>query len=199
MNLNGVTYFGPELDAPQILEKLPASFRTILKQINGFILFGGALHVRGACSGPVWHSLDAAWSGETAFHRLYPAVQTHWIPFAEDCVGDQFFIVDGAILRLEAETGEVHVTSRTLREFLEAVEADPVETLRAEPLLQFRREKGELPEGHLLMAYPPFCTEEAKSGVSLAAMDASHVHNFHATLARQLPSDGEKIRIKVVE
>ncbi len=199
MNLSGVTYVGPELDAPEFLDRLPASLRSLLEQMNGFILFGGALHVRGACEYPTWHSLEAAWNGEAAFHRLYPAVQTHWIPFAEDCVGDQFFIVDGTILRLEAETGEVNETNLTLRQFLAAVEADPVKTLQAEPLLQFRQEKGDLPHGQLIHAYPPFCTEEARDGVSLAAVAASQLHDFHAALARQLPSIGERMLVKVIE
>lgn len=199
MNLNGVTYTGPELGTPELLERLPVGLRSLLEQTNGFILFDGALHVRGACDCPTSHSLSAAWCGEAAFHRLYPAVQAHWIPFAEDCVGDQFFIVDGTIRRLEAETGEVHETKMTLRQFLEAVEADPMKTLQAEPLLQFREENGDLPQGHLILAYPPFCTEEARDGVSLAAIAAPEVHSFHANFARQLPSVGSKIFVKVVE
>ena len=199
MNLDGITFIGPTVHAPQVLDRLPDSLRTLLEQVNGFILFGGALHVRGACQTPNWHSLDEAWSGEAAFHRLYPAVKAHWIPFAEDCVGDQFFIGDGTILRLEAETGKMHETGMTLRQFLEAVQADPVKALQAEPLLQFRQEKGDLPKGQLILAYPPFCTVEAGAGVNLAAMDASHVHKFHADLAHQLPSDGGTLRLKITE
>jgi hypothetical protein len=199
MDLSGITYMGPAADDPAVLDKVPDSLRVLLGQINGFILYGGALHIRGACQHPTWHSLRAAWEGATAFHRTYPGVEAHWVPFAEDCVGDQFFLADGKVLSLAAETGEVHATTMTLRQFLEAVEADPVETLMAHPLLQFRQEKGDLPEGQLIMAYPPFCTEESGRGVSLAALDAAEVHQFHAVLAQQVPPDGSKIRIEIVD
>ncbi len=199
MDLSGVTYIGPAADDHEVLDKLPDSLRTLLGQINGFILFGGALHVRGACLNPEWHSLRAVWNSETAFHRIYPSVEEQWIPFAEDCVGDQFFLGDDRILHLEAETGDVHATAMTLHRFLEAVEADPVKALKAEPLIKFRQEKGDLPEGQLILAYPPFCTEESEAGVSLTATDASQVHRFHADLARQLPPDGSKLQFKLVD
>jgi len=145
------------------------------------------------------HVLSAVWDSETAFHRIYPSVEEQWIPFAEDCVGDQFFLGDGSILHLEAETGDVHATAMTLCQFFEAVEADPVKALKAEPLLKFRQEKGDLPEGQLILAYPPFCTEDSGAGVSLTATDASQVHRFHADLARQLPPDGGKLQFKVLD
>jgi hypothetical protein len=199
MDLNGITFLGPTVHDTAVLDRLPTSLRTLLEQVNGFILFGGALHVRGACQTPNWHSLEQAWSGDAAFHRLYPAVKAHWIPFAEDCVGDQFFIGDGTILHLEAETGAMHETGMTLHHFLEAVQADPVKALQAEPLLQFRQEKGDLPAGQLILAYPPFCTKEAGAGVSLVALDAAHVHRFHADLANQLPSDDDKLHVKIID
>lgn len=194
MDLSGVTYIGPEMVDPAILDQLPTNLGSLLKQINGFILYGGALHVRGLCNSPTWHSLEAAWHGKDAFHRIYPSVEAKWIPFAEDCVGDQFFLTEGTILRLEAETGVVHATDMKLRQFLEAVEADPVVTLNAGPLVRFRKEKGELPEGQLILAYPPFCAKESADGVSLTAMDCMKVYQFHADLARQLPPDGSKAR-----
>ncbi|GHC52423.1 SMI1/KNR4 family protein [Neogemmobacter tilapiae] len=195
MDLSGVTYIGPELDGSANLDHLPSNLGALLEQINGFILYGGALHVRGLCQSPRWHSLEEVWHGKDAFHLLYPSVAAHWVPFAEDCVGDQFFLSDGTILRLEAETGAVHATNLTLKQFLAAVEADPVATLSAEPLIQFRKEKGDLPEGQLILAYPPFCAKESADGVSLTAMDCTKVHRFHADLERQLPQDGSLVRV----
>ncbi|MFN0193635.1 MAG: hypothetical protein ACKVP5_16960 [Aestuariivirga sp.] len=199
MELSCVTFMGPTVDDGAILDQLPENLRNLLKQTNGFILNGGALHVRGACRSPLWHSLGAAWNGEAAFHRIYPSVDANWIPFAEDCVGDQFFIADGKVLYLKAETGEVDATTMTLRQFLDAAEKDPIHALKAEPLLRFRQEKGDLSEGKLIMAYPPFCTKEAENGVSLAAMDAWELHRFHALLASKLPPDSSKLEVVVTE
>jgi hypothetical protein len=199
MDLSGVTWIGPPVDDHEVLGRLPDGLRTILQQVNGFILYGGALHLRGACQTPAWHSLDTAWNSEAAFHRLYPAVEAHWVPLGEDCVGDQLFLAGGSILYLDAEIGEVHSTAMSLRQFLDAVEADPVNALQAEPLLRFRQEKGDLPEGHLILAYPPFCTEEARAGVSLAAAVVSQVHLFHADLARGLPPDGGKLKVEIID
>ena len=48
------------MDDATLLRVLPAQLADVLRQVNGFILHGGAFHLRGACSGPLWHSLRAA-------------------------------------------------------------------------------------------------------------------------------------------
>ena len=59
MRISGVTYQGPQERDDDLLTRLPGPLRSLLSQINGFILVGGALHVRGACELPAWHSLKA--------------------------------------------------------------------------------------------------------------------------------------------
>jgi hypothetical protein len=102
-----VTYVGPPIDDADILARVPSDLADRLRQANGFIWFGGGLHVRGACREPAWHSLRAAWEGDAALHVLYPTVQVDDVPFAEDCVGDQFLIRGGTVWKLAAETGDV--------------------------------------------------------------------------------------------
>jgi hypothetical protein len=194
MKLDRVSYTGPAIDDPKLLENLPTELAELLQQTNGFIQYDGGLHVRGACHAPAWHSLRDAWLGADAFHRLYPDVTADDVPFAEDSLGDQFLLRDDIVWRLFAETGEMESLEAPLDEFLESVQKDPVEELALHPLMQFQEDGGKLPPGKLLAAYPPFCSEESADGVSLAAVPSAERRRALADLARQireLPDGGE--------
>ncbi len=198
MELNHITYQGPSMDDPELLAQVPESLAAILASVNGFIQFGGGLHIRGACTAPEWHCLRRAWHGPKSMSELFPEIDKSWVPFAEDCVGDQFLLKDREVLRLTAETGEVEHLGLTLGDFLRNAGANPIEYLSMEPLLQFMEDHGELPEGHLIQAYPPFCTKEAAQGVSLKAIPAWELHEFHSELARSLPkNDGDAFQIMI--
>lgn len=201
MQLEHVTYTGPPLDDGDLLDRLPANLAGLLRQINGFIQFHGGLHVRGACREPDWHSLRDAWDGEAAFWRLYPEVRQADVPFAEDCMGDQFVLRDAVVHKLSAETGDAESLGVGLREFFEAVAADPVEYLSLHPLLQHQQDGGGLEPGQLLAAFPPFCTKESADGVSLAAIPAGERRRFLADLAAQLREvpEGGKIDFRVMD
>lgn len=199
MDLRNLTYQGPPVDDPATLHRLPADYRRLLEQINGFIQFGGGLHIRGACMEPVWNALAPVWSGPHAFSTCYPSVAPSDIPFGQDALGDQFLLRDGLVYRLAAETGELEALDRGLFAFLEAAQADPVEYLALHPLLRFQREGGALRPGELLSVYPPFCTAESAGGVSLRAVPAMERIGFLAELAEQLrgvPEQG-KVTIKI--
>ena len=197
MELTHVTYQGPDIDDAAILARVPAPLRRLLESANGFIQFGGGLHVRGACRRPHWHALRVAWDGDTALHALYAAVTPEDVPFAQDCVGDQFLLRDGEVLRLDGETGDIRPQAAGLVPFLEAVAADPVDYLMMQPLLQLLDEGGTLDPGQLIHAYPPFCTVESGKGVSLRALPALELIRSHAHVAAQLPPDGRRIAVKV--
>lgn len=199
MELNHVTFQGPPIDDPAILEQLPKSLVSLLRSLNGFVQFGGGLHVRGACVEPDWHSLRHAWLGPESISNLFPAVRQDWVPFAEDCVGDQFLLNGAEVIRLSAETGELDDLGLSLGEFLRQANANPVEFLAMAPLLQFRKDHGDLPEGYLVQAYPPFCTMEAANGVSLGAVSAWDLHKYHADFAKSLPADGGTLRVDLGE
>src|SRR5258708_35360566 len=89
-----LTFRGPSIDDPDILEHIPNELAELLRQINGFIHSRGGLHVRGACHNPSWHSLRSIWHGDHALHRGYQTVRESDIPFAQDCFGDQFLMRD---------------------------------------------------------------------------------------------------------
>jgi hypothetical protein len=199
MDLSGVTFRGPALADTEVLCELPAEYAATLHEMNGFVAFDGGFHVRGICDEPPWHSLVAAWHGEEALHRLFPAVLDSDVPFAEDCMGDQFILRKSVVHRLSAESGTIRSLSLSWSQFFTALLADPFMFLQLHPLAQFQREGGHLQPGQLLNVYPPFITKEAAHGVSLAAISARERIRFLSDFARQLASigDGEQVRIAV--
>lgn len=200
MELSNVTFHGPEFEAdPPFIGALPTNLVDLLRQINGFVQFGGGLHVRGICDKPTWHSISEMMDGATALHRSYGVVLPTDVPFAQDCMADQFLLRDGLIYKLQSETGELRPLSLTLSQFFLALETDPIEFLAMQPLLRFQREGNALEPGQVLHAYPPFCTKEARNGVSLRAVSISEALAFLTDFSRQISSlaDGERIRIRV--
>src|SRR5688572_427235 len=124
VKLDGLTWTGPKIDDRDILRELPEALRELLGWQNGFVLHGGAVHVRGACLAPDWHSLRNAWHGDEAMHKLYAAMQPADVPFAQDIFGDQFLLRDEVVMRLFAESGEVEMMAENLDEFLAALNID---------------------------------------------------------------------------
>jgi hypothetical protein len=136
------TYVGPAIDDADLLAMLPEPLSSRLSQVNGFIRYGGGLHLRGACTTPAWHALRWAWFGSRAFHQLYWDVEPTDIPFAEDCMGDQFLLRHDVVLRLSAETGVLEGLEIGLAEFFSKAEESPLEFLQMHPLVQFQSEGG---------------------------------------------------------
>jgi hypothetical protein len=198
MDFPHLTYSGPPIDDPEILARVPAELMALLNERNGLIALSGGFHLRGACKEPDWHSLRYAWEGPGALHQLFAEVLESDVPFAEEACGDQFLLRNGQVIRLAAETGEVGVVGATLAAFLAAVRDDGVRTLGLEPLLAFLGEGQALAPGQLLSVYPPFCTVEARNGVSLKAIPAGERIAFLAGLAQQLMDlpDGAQVELK---
>ena len=142
MNLSfpGATYMGPPISDPDVLSLLPFDLRDSLQKMNGFIAWEGGLHLRGICREPAWHSLELFWTGEYSFSRRYPAVRKADIPFGQDCLGDQFLIRDGQVLRLRAESGDVVELKMDFLTFLDEVRWNPSPLLELEPLTRFKNE-----------------------------------------------------------
>ena len=200
MELNYITYTGPQFEEnPSLLSALPQNLVSLLKQINGFVQFHGGLHVRGVCATPSWHSLESVMSGEIALHRLYPVLTPSDIPFAQDCVADQYILRDGIVHKLEAETGALESLGVGLGSFFSAIQENPIEYLAMQPLLQFQSEGGSLEPGQVLQAYPPFCTVQAGAGVCLSSISAQEAIVFLADFARQISDipTGGKFNIRI--
>lgn len=195
IELDHVSWTGGDVTDPEILEQAPEALADMLRQCNGLLWYGGGFHLRGAVLEPAWHSLRHAWQGEDAFWRHYPDVLEGDVPFGEDCVGDQYLLRDGKVIRLMAEDGEVEPLDLGLVRFFEQAAAQPRDALSLEPLIRFDADHDRLLEpGELLRAVPPFVTTESESGnVELVALPALEVHGFHRELAariRDVPEGG---------
>lgn len=72
---------------------------------------------------------------------------------------------------------------------------DPGEIIDSSPLQQFMREGRELKPGQLIHVYPPLCTKEASSGISVRAVPTEELTAFHADFAGQIADlpDGSQI------
>ena len=192
-----ITYRGPVESDRSLLALLPEDLRELLTSVNGFVAFGGGLHVRGACDFPPWHSLRTIWQGHLSLQRTYPLLHDDDIPFAQDCMGDQFVLRDGLVFRLTLETSHLDRLQLTLTDFMKAAELDPLEVLQMHPLLQLHKQGSVLEPGQLINAYPPFSTEQAAEGVSLRAVPADEQIAYELDFFTQVENlkDGETFPI----
>jgi hypothetical protein len=188
MEQSSPSYAGSEITDTEILDRVPEDYRRLLHQTNGFILFDGGLHVRGAVLAPEWHSLRTVWLGDSALHKLFPAIRETDVPFAQDCLGDQFVLRAGIVHKLDGEIGDVESLAMSLETFLSQARGNPIEFLSLQPLLQFMSEGGKLKPGQLLSVYPPFITKESADGVSLKAISMYDRLGFLADFAKQVTS-----------
>ncbi len=189
----GVPYNDDEQGDPILLREVPVELARLLKVRNGFVAFGGGLHVRGACKQPPWHSLREAWKGDGALHERYPELRPSDIPFAQDCVGDQYLLRDGEVVQLFAEMGEVEHLDMSLSEFFRAVKDDPVDLLCTEPLELFMQSNTRLEPGRLLQVFPPFCCDADER--ELRDMPADELLDYHTELSQRLSELPEGVEL----
>jgi hypothetical protein len=196
----GLIYHGGDLDDLELLAALPTEYRSFLQQTNGCILFDGGLHLRGAVRSPEWHSLRKVWQGDLALHELFSAVEESDVPFAQDCLGNQFLLREGVVQKLSAEDGAVDNLGMDFETFLNRANENPVEFLSLHPLLQFLAEGPELKPGQLLNAYPPFIMKESADGVTLKAVPMLEQISFLADFAEQINGlpEGSEVKTKVI-
>ena len=198
MELN-ITWAGPGIDDQQTLKKLPSDLAKLLTSINGFVQSSGALHLRGVCKQPEWHSLRHAWESTDAFHRHYRSVKHSDIPFAQSALGDQYFLREEVVYRLDTECDEFEPLDMDLRSLLEEVQGDPIGILNLHPLEEFWSNGGELQPGQLLSVMPPFVVAQQDTKYSYRAIDALDRLRFLADFAKQIRDlpDGATISFKI--
>lgn len=196
-----ISWAGPPIDDQQTLKKLPSDLASLLKLVNGFIQFGGAIHIRGVSKLPEWHSIRHAWESTDAFHRHYRSVKKTDIPFAQSALGDQYFIRNDVVHQLDAECDEIESLDIDLKTFLEEVQSDPNGVLNLEPLEEFWGHGGLLEPGQLLSVMPPFVLAQADTKYSYRAISALDRLRFLADFAKQIRDlpDGAAISFKVDE
>ena len=201
MTFEHITFVGPPVDDPALIDELPSELADVLRQTNGLIAGAGAFHLRGACAGPAWHSLRAVWRGPESVAAHYRSVGAADVPFAQDALGDQYLWRAGRIVRLSAESDDVEEVAPSLHEFLERVSASPVEYLALGPLVAFWEQGGKLAPGQLLSVYPPLVIHPDTQGYSYRAVSAADRLGALAAFAariRDLP-DGTSVHVTTRE
>ena len=154
MEFKGVTFQSIEPLDQGLLARLPEDLQDFYRDCNGLVAFNGGLHIRSCTQNDSWTSLGRYWKGEKALHEVYPNLLSSDIPFAQDCVGDQFFMRDDTVWLLSSETGEVMDMEVDLDEFLEISIEDPVEYLAMEALVHHLDSEGALELGFLVHVVP---------------------------------------------
>jgi hypothetical protein len=199
LDLPHLVYSGPPLE-PGLIGELPVLLSNVLATRNGCIAWQGALHVRGWCLEPAWHSIQLAWHGPDSFHDLYSEVEASDIPFAEDAFGDQYLVRGKSVIRMDGETGDLSVVADALDAFFAHLIADASGALGFEPTDLVREIGGPLQPGQLVSVYPPFVFRESADGVSLRPIPALDRRRALASLAKQLRDlpDGSMVDIKIL-
>jgi hypothetical protein len=160
MEFKGVIYIEKkDIEDEDLFSQLPEELANFYENLNGIVAFQGGLQVRGCVHEPKWISLYEAWKGESALHKTYTELTPDDIPFAQDCMGDQYFLRDEMVWILQAETGEVYDLEVDFIDFIDEAIEEPVDFLSLHPLVQYLEDEGELQAGELLHSTPPFCEE----------------------------------------
>ncbi len=186
---------GTPVDDYEMLQRVPQALAESLQRRNGYIAALGGFHLRGASSSPAWHSLRTAWEGPNALHRLFPALCSTDVPFAQDCFGDQFLLREGRVIHLQGETGTVQQMDMNWQEYMRRVDVDPFGFLNLEPLRRYREQGGALEPGQLLSVYPPF--NAVGGGASFRPIDTMERIAALADFALQISEvqNGEQVTI----
>ena len=196
--MKGIIYTGGELTDLVSFARLPSYLQAFLRTQNGVVAYFGGLHIRGCVQEPAWHSLADAWQGPAAFWRTYDAVLETDVPFAQDCVGNQFLLRGDAVLFLDTETGELADLEVDFKHFLFGAEKFPLEALGMEPLRGFQQRGGVLAPGQLLSLYPPVCVAVAGQPPWVQPQPVAERLTWLADFYRQikdLPS-GQRVQLK---
>lgn len=197
--MRGILYTGGELTDLVSFARLPSYLQTFLREQNGVVAYFGGLHIRGCVAEPAWHSLAEAWQGEQAFWRTYDEVQETDIPFAQDCVGNQFLLRGDAVFFLDTETGELADLEVDFKHFLFGAEKFPLDALGMEPLRTFQQGGGVLKPGHLLSLHPPVCiATNSKNRPTAKPVPAADRLAWLADFYQQIKNlpDGQQVRLK---
>jgi len=130
---DGLVFTGPSERDARLLAELPGALRAIVERHNGCIWLDGALHVRGACDEPAWHSLRRAWRAPDGVVATTPALEPGDIPFARTTFGDELALRGRDVVRVRAETSALEPLGTSVGKFVAGIERDPLRFLDLDP------------------------------------------------------------------
>ena len=192
---------GPSLGAdltgpPELPDHLRANeLRELLLARNGFLAFGGALHVLPWDATMMPLALRCMELGRPLARVICTLANGHFF-FAEDAFGFQFSLFADSVHRFDPETGDSEEFSATIEDWLAIVLRDH-RVLTGWPLLaDWEALNGELPYGHRLFPKVPFVTGGEFTPENLAALESVEGMRLRGALALQLHdlADGTRVR-----
>lgn len=159
IEFKGITFINHAITDQETYDSLPADLQEFFANLNGVVAYNGGFQMRGCISDPEYLSLFEAWKGEKAFYKTYSQLSKEDIPFAQDCMGDQFVYRSGSVWHLLTETGDLDDLELDFEEFIDEVTEDPIEFLALYPLIDFLEQGHQLHPGELLHPNIPFSQE----------------------------------------
>jgi hypothetical protein len=192
IHLKDVSWVGPPIDDLEILDLCPPGLRDLLGKVNGFIQFKGAFHVRGASAAPAWHSLRNALQGPLSFCSLYPEIKPGDVPFAEDALGDQYFLRGDLVMVLQSESGDVKPTGVNFHGFMLKLQDERASSIDLGDDSVLGTGKYRIQPGELLGVWPPYVMKH-DGAFSMKPQPTLHHRLFLADLAediRTIPDGG---------
>ncbi|WP_054782767.1 SMI1/KNR4 family protein [Pseudovibrio denitrificans] len=172
----------------------------LLKRRNGFYAFECALHVLPLTPSQEVMSLTR-WNDNQLWRDGYGMLDAKIIFFAEDVLGNQFCLFEGAVHSFDPETGELEYLARDIEDWAGLVLED-YNTLTGWSLARdWQSKHGPLPANMRLCPKIPFVLGGEYSIENLYLCNNVEAMRVYANLAIQLADvpDGTKIRLKVVD
>jgi len=180
---------------------LPRDLRSLLAKVNGLYAFESSLHVFPSLGVGVRLSLEW-WNTPDLWRDSYGPMAEGLLFFAEDALGGQFAIEDGAgVCTLDPETGQREFMAASMGEWLSLLLSDfePVTAYRL--AAEWQRRHGSIPPGRRLVPRTPFVLGGAFEPENLACIDQVEGMRLRGALAlqiRDLP-DGTRVRYSISE
>lgn len=198
---NGVWTVGPLSEAASGLtsgEGLVADLADMLRQSNGFAMWGGAFVVLPSGSDVAVPSLET-YNG--AWKDGYPEAVRKATFFALDVFGFPFGLSEGKVVQLDPETGELRQVAESLGRLLNKVETDANATIGLSVFDAWCGSGREMALGQRLAPKIPFVFGGGKEISDLYAADLMERAAFNAHIYSQIKDmpDGTTVELKVVQ
>jgi hypothetical protein len=175
--------------------------REVLVARDGFYAFESALHVRPATAGTLKEPSLSEWNAPSLWAASYASDSQECFFFAEDGLAGQICLWNGAVARLDPETGALEHIAPDLETWAGLILANPG-PLTAFPLVHsWQAENGPLASGLRLFPRIPFVLGGKYELSNLRAFDTLAGIRFLASIARQVRDvpDGSPVEIKVID
>jgi len=196
MQFEGVIWTGKSI-SDKTYDALPKYLQEFYDEINGVIAYEGGLQIRSCSKSPKWNSLYEFWKGDSALYKAYDGMTETDIPFAQDCLGDQYFMRNDQVHLLNSENGAIDNLGIDFWQFIDNCVNDPEDFLDLEPLIDFLEGGDSLEPGELLHIFPPFSLAESEEGVTIMKLPIEDRMSFLIDLNNQIKNmkDGDTISI----